>query len=182
VLWPANDGGQDSDFLAQEHSLALLQYLKDSAFSEWLSLSMLGFPTLIALHSVGMGVAVGLALMISLRLHDVISGFEPRLIPRLLQLTLWGFLLNLLTGVLLFITRGPEYLVTPIFLVKMVLVFGGAAILFRLRTILGPIAASAAADVIDGRARHLSIALSTAWFGAVVAGRLIAYLSDLYGR
>lgn len=160
--------------------MAFLEYLKASAFSDWLSVSLLGFPALIALHSVGMGVAVGLALMVTLRLYGVIAGFDERQIPRLLQLAVWGFLLNLATGLAIFITRGPEYVVTAIFLLKLVLVFSGAAILWWLKNHFATARPASAAPVIDTSGRRLSLTLTLLWFGAVIAGRLIAYLSDLY--
>lgn len=160
--------------------MRFLVYLEASAFSEWLSLSWLGFPTLIALHSVGMAVAVGLSLMVTLHLHRILTGFEARLIPRLLSIAVGGFFLNLVTGLALFITRGPEYIESYIFLIKMLLVVVSATILFWLRQRLGHMEPRTEGSVADGIARSMSLVSTGTWFGAVIAGRLIAYLSDLY--
>jgi len=141
---------------------------------------MLGFPTLIALHSVGMAVVVGLSLMITLRLHGILTGIRPPQIPRLLTVAVWGFVLNLVTGLAIFVTRGSEYIGSAIFLIKMLLVIASAAILFWLRQRLKAERPTAEMSVGDALARGLSLAATVSWFGAVVAGRLIAYLSDLY--
>lgn len=140
---------------------------------------MLGFPTIIALHSVGMAITVGLALMVTLRLYRLLTGFTEHQIPRFLTIAVWGFVLNLVTGLALFISRGPEYLGAGIFLIKMLLVAIGAAIIFWLRQRLKP-TESKDTFANDGIAKRLSVVASVAMFGAVVAGRLIAYLSDLY--
>ena len=160
--------------------MVVLEYLKSSALSDWLLISMAGFPTLIALHSVGMAVVVGLSLVVSLRLYDVIADFDLKLLPRLLDVAIWGFWLNLVTGIGIFITRGPEYVGSFVFLFKMLLVVVSAMILFWLRGALRTSIRVTGDVLVDEQARILSVLASTLWFGAVVAGRLIAYLSDLY--
>ena len=160
--------------------MSLLASLAESDFSAWLSISMLGFPTLIAVHSVGMAIVVGLSLIVSLYLCRVITGFDQALIPRLLSLALWGFGVNLITGLLLFMTRGPEYLGSYMFLLKMLLVAVSATILVWLRYRFRRSAAGDAVLSSDRAARVLSLTSTGAFLGAVIAGRLIAYLSDLY--
>jgi hypothetical protein len=159
--------------------MSVLVYLQESAFSQWLSISMFGFPLLIALHSVGMGAVVGLSLIVTLRLYGNLPGIGGPVLPQLLQVAVWGFALNFLTGLGIFITRGPEYATSLIFLLKMLLVVVGAAILFWLRAELVR-APTAPVRVSERVVRRMSLVASTLWFGAVVTGRLIAYLSSLY--
>ena len=160
--------------------MTLLESLEASALSQWLVVSMAGGPTLLALHSVGMAVVVGLSLMVTLRLHHVLPGPRARVLPGLLRVALWGLVLNVLTGLGFFITRGPEYITSPIFLVKMALVVASAAMTVWLWRRLAPLAQATGVPVFDQAARTLSLAATLTWFGAVVAGRMIAYLSDLY--
>jgi len=160
--------------------LKFLSYLEASAFSEWVLTSMLGFPTLIALHSVGMAVAVGLSFMVTLHLNRVFIGFKAQLIPRLLGIAVWGFILNLITGLALFVSRGPEYIESYIFLIKMLLVVISAMILFWLRQYLRPMNLTTEVSVADRTAKNISLISTVTWFGAVIAGRLIAYLSEIY--
>lgn len=172
--------------------MGVLVYLKESAFGQWLTFSMLGAPSLIALHSVGMAVVVGLSLIIAMRLNGLIGGLDARLVPRLIDVSIWGFLLNLVTGLGIFITRGPEYLQSYMFLLKMLLVGVSVALLLFLRRHLkrperlsenavrsddNGAVETAPPDVV---ARRLSLTATITFFAAVIAGRLIAYLSSLY--
>jgi hypothetical protein len=141
---------------------------------------MLGFPMLIALHSVGMAIVVGLSLMVALRLNGIIAGLDAPLLLRLLKLASWGFLLNLATGLALFITRGPEYITSFIFLLKMGLVIVSGILLVLLRERLRPAGTTLGVVATDGIARALAVAGTAGWFAAVVTGRLIPYLSSIY--
>ncbi|NNC65288.1 MAG: hypothetical protein HKN84_10930 [Gammaproteobacteria bacterium] len=160
--------------------MSFLAYLEASAFSQWVLLSMLGFPTLIALHSVGMGVAVGLSMMVALRLNRVLIDFRAELLPKFLSIAVWGFVLNLVTGIALFVSRGQDYITSLIFLLKILLVIVGALILFWLRRRFSRTTLTTDGLVADDLARGLSLLCAVTWVGAVVSGRLIAYLSDLY--
>ena len=160
--------------------MSFLAYLEATAFSEWVLISMLGFPTLIALHSVGMGVAVGLSLMIALRLNQVLVDFDANLLPKFLSIAVWGFVLNLITGIALFVSRGQDYITSYIFLLKIMLVAVGAVVLFWLRRRFSRTTLSTDVLVADGLAKSLSLVCAATWVGAVISGRLIAYLSDLY--
>jgi hypothetical protein len=62
----------------------------------------------------------------------------------------------------------------------MLLVIISAAILFWLRRRLLLNASGAGAPAIDRTAKNLSLVATVLWFAAVIAGRLIAYLSTLY--
>ena len=157
--------------------MAFLESLKASAFSEWLSISLAGFPTLIAVHSVGMAAVVGLSLVVAIRLHRPLPGIEAALLPRLLDVAVWGFTINLVTGLLIFIPKGPQYIASGIFLLKMLLVVVGATAVFVLRRRMRRAPRS---PDRDGPAQWLSLLASASLFGAVITGRLIAYLSDIY--
>ena len=52
--------------------MSFLEILESTAFSEWVLTSMLGFPTLIAVHSIGMAVAAGLTIVVTLYLNRFI--------------------------------------------------------------------------------------------------------------
>jgi hypothetical protein len=88
--------------------------------------------------------------------------------------------LNLITGLALFVSRGTEYIASGIFLLKMLLVIVSAAILFWLRRQLTVSAQMTDIQAVDGRVQQMSVVFTVTWFCAVVTGRLIAYLSDLY--
>ena len=158
----------------------LLVILESTAFSEWVLTSMLGFPTLIALHSIGMAVAAGLTIVVAIYLNGYLAGIAEANLPRFLRLATWGFLLNLVTGLALFVARGTDYIANGTFLVKMLLVGISAVILFWLRNRLTVLVNASRAPCDDSAARRLSLVCVATWVGAVVAGRLIVYIGQLY--
>ena len=80
-----------------------LEILESTAFSGWVLTSMLGFPTLIALHSIGMAVAAGLTIVVALFLNRVFAGITEAKLPGVLRIATWGFMLNAVTGVSKFV-------------------------------------------------------------------------------
>ncbi len=156
----------------------MLQALEASAFSEWVLVSFWGFPVMIALHSVGMGIAAGLGSVLALRVNGLLSGISVPTLGPLVRVAWWGFGLNLVTGVILLVPRISEYLVDITFLVKMALVLISAALLYFIQRAL---AAGRYQQLPDQAAvRFLGWLSIVTWVGAITAGRWIAYLSPLY--
>jgi hypothetical protein len=164
----------------REHCLNLLTTLESTAFSEWVLTSMLGFPTLIALHSIGMAIATGLSILVALYLNRFLSGMAEEHLPRFLHLAMFGFSLNLVTGLALFVSRGADYITSITFLVKMLLVLISAVILGWLRRHLMKLLNASNDLYEDVLARKVSLLGIATWVGAVIAGRLIAYVGTLY--
>ena len=157
-----------------------LATLESTAFSEWVLTSMLGFPTLIALHSVGMAIAAGLSIFVALYLNGLLSRLPQEHLPRLLHLAMLGFFLNLVTGLALFVSRGADYITSVTFLIKMLLVLISAISLGWLRHHLMELLTSSVNLYEDGLSRQVSLISIATWVGAIIAGRLIAYVGTLY--
>ena len=158
----------------------LLEILESTAFSGWVLTSMLGFPTLIALHSIGMAVAAGLTIVVTLYLHRFVPGIPEAKLPGFLRIAMWGFTLNLVTGLAIFFPRGTDYITNVTFLVKMLLVLISAAILAWLKSHLTQLVKVSRDLCSSVPARRLSLLSSAAWIGAIVTGRLIAYVGSVY--
>ena len=157
-----------------------LEILESTAFSEWVLISMLGFPTLIALHSIGMAVAAGLTIIVTLHLYRFVPGIPGARLPGILRIAMWGFMLNLVTGLAIFIPRGTEYITNITFLVKMLLVLISAAILIWLKSHFTKIAKGSGNLRASVQSRRLSLVCSATWIGGIVTGRLIAYVGTIY--
>lgn len=152
----------------------MLPWLESLPIAVWVreSPSVWALPTVLTLHTTGMAVLVGVSWMLDLRLlgvgrHVPLSAF--RWVFPVLAI---GLVVNLLTGVLLFIQRADTWGTSVPFFVKMGLVVAGAATLLPLRSLV----LSGDAGDIAGRARTLAVVSILAWTGAVTAGRLLAYL------
>ena len=156
--------------------MSAFQRLQQSAFTDWFlgSPSIWAYPTVLTLHTVGMAILVGASFVINLRVLQV-SGLIPlhRLQP--LYRFVWiGFTINLVSGLILFITEAEDRVVDPVFGVKM------ASIAVALA--LGVVVKRRAIDRMDApqaatvQTRSLAAAALAMWTVAIVAGRLMAYL------
>lgn len=155
----------------------MFELLEKSAYADWFLLSMWGFPTFIAIHSVGMAIAAGLGLVLSLRYFGFRDQFNHSVLQALFRVAWIGFFINLVTGLALLASRISEYLFDPTFLVKMA---------FVLIAVFGMYVLHRDFRLFDRRPekntmRVVAAVTVTAWVGAITTGRWIAYLSGLYG-
>jgi hypothetical protein len=153
-------------------------WMEATSFGTWLreSPSLAGLPTILFLHTLGMAIVAGGATMIDFAL----LGLWPRTSPikpleRLYPLLWAGFAVNAVTGAAMFMKNANTYGRTPDFWLKLLFVAGGVGVLaiMRRRVFADPRLDSGPAT---GRARMLAWGSLLCWFGAIVAGRLIAYL------
>jgi len=153
-----------------------LETIEQLPFSAWVgeSTSVLAYPTILWMHVMGMGVVAGLSAVISLRLLGVSPKTAVQPLERLYPLIWVGFWINAVTGTALLMASASKRMIDPTFYIKLVFVFVGLAVIQRTRKKvfqnLGP-----QGELPDG-ARTLAWAALICWFGAVTAGRLLAYI------
>jgi hypothetical protein len=162
--------------------MRFLNMLEQLPFSIWVreSSSIWAFPTFLVLHTMGMAMVAGLSTMLDLAL----LGFWPKApvkpLQRLYPLMWIGFGINAVTGTVLLIADAVTKLTNWDFYVKMVFVFVGMWVLYVMRKKVfndprldrGP---------VPYEAKKLAWASLICWFGAITAGRLLAYLGPVSG-
>ena len=159
-----------------------LNSLEQMPFSIWVreSSSIWAFPTFLVVHTIGMSIVAGLSAMMSL----VILGCWPKMpikpLERLFPLIWIGFWINAATGVVLLVADATTKATNWDFYVKMAFVFAGVWLLTRTRK---RIFASPLLDrgSLPSGAKGLAWASLVCWFGAITAGRLLAYLGPVSG-
>jgi hypothetical protein len=155
------------DFPATLEQLGISIWVRESP-------SILAYPTVLWLHVMGMGIVGGISAVISLRLLGVSPNTPVRPLERLYPLMWLGFWVNAVTGTVLLLASASARLVDPTFYIKMIFIFVGVAILQLTRNKvfrnLGPDGA------LPEGARALAWAGLICWLGAVIAGRLLAYI------
>ena len=156
--------------------MAFFRGLQDSAFTDWFlgSPSVWTYPTVLTLHTVGMAILVGASFVVNLRILQVGSAIPLHRLQPLYRLIWFGFTVNLLSGLVLFVTEAADRVVDPVFYVKLgsialALAFGS----WVKRKAIDP---PAAPQRTTTRARSLAAASLGLWAIAIVAGRLMAYL------
>lgn len=156
--------------------MAVLEWLEASGLATWVreGETIWAFPTILTLHTFGMGLLFGLSAVIDLRLLGI--GRRLPLPPlRSLFSVMWaGFWLNLVTGALLFAADATRRGTDVLFFTKLLFVaIGVATVVLIKRTAFDappePVAAGPPVKLLAG----LSL---LAWTVAVTAGRLLAYV------
>jgi hypothetical protein len=153
-------------------------WLEGSAVGVWTreSPSIWAYPTVLTLHTVGLGVLVGANAVIDFRL----LGFAPRLpIPSLAPLYrfMWaGFAMNAVTGVMLFASDATTKAKQPVFYIKLTLIALALVMTAVIRRTVERGPALRDADLSSRPGRRLAALSLLLWAGAVTAGRLMAYL------
>jgi hypothetical protein len=153
-----------------------LHALQNSAFSAWVvgSESIWAYPMILTMHTVGLGIVVGAAVIVDLRLLGVGPGIPLEEVKRLFPIFWLGFFINLVSGVMLFVSEAEDKATQPVFLLKLLLIAIGVVVTARIRRMLFGNRSTPA--VAAAGARTLAISSLAVWGGAIVAGRLMAYL------
>ncbi|SRR5579883_180766 len=154
-----------------------LNSLEQSGLGSWVrdAPTIWAFPTILFLHTFGMAIVAGGSAMLSL----MILGFWPaapmkpfeRMFP-----WLWlAFGVNAVTGTLMLVADATAKLTSLDFYIKMLLVFAGMYLLVRMRR---QVFENPKLDEIpqSGGTKVLAWASLACWFGAITAGRLLAYV------
>jgi hypothetical protein len=153
-----------------------LEWLQDLPFSMWIagSESLLSFPLVLFLHSVGMGLSAGTAYVVCMRLVGVGRPLPVSSLRVLFKIFWGGFFLNLVTGSILFAAHATTTGYVPMYYAKLTLIAVGMVLSVPIRRFVD----GAASDgVIPGRVKGLAVLSLLVWTGVITTGRLIAYVS-----
>ena len=135
---------------------------------------MWAMPTVLTLHTTGMAVLVGASWVLDLRLLGINRNVPLTAYRWVFRAVAIGLIVNLITGVLLFMKNATTWGTALPFLAKMAFVVASAATILPIRTYV--LNSGAGPNEISDRARMLAVASIVAWTAAVTAGRLLAYL------
>jgi hypothetical protein len=157
--------------------MKFLVFLEDLAFSHWVkeAQTVWAFPMILFVHTFGMSIVAGGAAMLSL----VLLGFWPagpiKPFGRMFPLLWIAFGINAVSGTMMLVADATTKLTTPDFYLKMVCVFAGLFVLIRMRR---QVFEDPQLDRVPlpGSAKMLAWASLACWFGAIISGRLLAYV------
>jgi hypothetical protein len=142
--------------------------------------SIWGYPTVLFMHTLGMSIVAGCSTMINL----VLLGFWPQMQVKPLERFypwMWtGFWINAVTGTILLIADATTKMTNYDFYIKMVFIAVGIRVLvvMRRKVFHDP---TLDQRPVSSAARGLAWASLICWFGAITAGRLLAYLGPVSG-
>jgi uncharacterized membrane protein YcfT len=137
--------------------------------------TILAYPTILVLHTVGLAMVVGTNAVLDLRLLGVGEAVPIAELKNIFRPMWAGFAINAASGLALFVAAAVDMATKPVFYIKLGLILLGLVIAVRIRRLVfghtGP------ADAPIGRqVKVLAAASLTCWAGAITAGRLMAYI------
>ena len=89
------------------------------------------WPASETIHFIGMALLFGVALMVNLRMLGVMKSIPFHALHRLLPLGILGFVLNVVSGMVFFISNPPLYFLNPAFVAKIaVLLLAGIGLIY----------------------------------------------------
>ena len=154
----------------------ILEAIENSGFATWVreTPTVLGYSTVLALHTFGMAFLVGLSGAIAIRVLGIAPELPLAPLERFFPLIVAGFWVNAVTGVVLTSLAARSLLTNPDFYIKLVAIACAIVCLRRLKGYAfgdGP----PRADPTGVRGRVWASAMLLCWGIAIVAGRLTAY-------
>jgi hypothetical protein len=157
---------------------AFFTTLETSWLSVWVreSSSLLAFPTIIALHAIGMGFLVGASVAMNLRVLGFAQRIPLRALGMLFPNMIFGFVVNAVSGVLLLLAYPTKAMTNPVFYLKLLLIAGATWVAWQMRKrFAGAAGGERPEESSTKRDRMLAYSSLAMWAGAIVAGRFLAY-------
>jgi hypothetical protein len=134
------------------------------------------WPILESFHYVGLALLFATVAIYDLRILGLAKAAPPSALHKLVPFGVAGFLINLTTGTMFFVTQPEQYIFNAAFKTKLVLlVIAGANVaLFYSWVFAGVRDLGAGADA-PWRAKLVTGVSLAAWIGVMIAGRLITF-------
>lgn len=157
--------------------MAFLEWLENTDTMTWIreSTSLLGYTMYLSAHTLGLVFLLGPVIIISLRL----TGLAPRIpiapLRSFVPLMRAGFVVNVLSGLVLFATAPVGFVHNLTFLFKLACVMAAAAVLLKFWRLVFAGADPPDVAIESPEARRLFTVSSVLWIVAITAGRLTAY-------
>jgi len=157
--------------------------LEQTGFGTWVreAPTLWAYPTVLFLHTVGLGFLVGINVAIDLRLLGVARKLPLAPFERLFPIMWAGFWINALSGAALILADATTKLTNPVFYVKMLFVMLGVVNMGWLKRRLFRDPASLESWPATPQARFVAVTSLVIWIGATTAGRLMGYLGPKSG-
>ena len=150
--------------------------LQESDFGVWVSSAptLLAYPTILMLHTVGLAMVVGPAVVLDLRLLGYGARMPVSALSGVFRVMWMGFAINASTGIALFISEADEKGMKWIFWVKLASIALALVVTSRMKkAVYGD---ASIADTIPPQAKSLAVTSLALWFAAIASGRLMAYI------
>jgi hypothetical protein len=155
--------------------MKIFEWLENTQMALMVGESLWAYPFLLSLHVIGLAIVVGIFIMLDLRLLGSFKDIKVPAFLSLMKLAWIGFIVNAISGAFLFTSQATTFVQSTPFLLKIAMIFIGAIMAAIIQTKLREMRDNDSM-MISGTTKIIAIVSLTSWLGAIITGRLIAYI------
>ena len=154
--------------------------IEESGFSHWVKEtdSLFGFPGILLLHTIGMGLVVGINATFDLRVLGFAPSVRLQALERFFPVMWIGFWINAITGTILLAVNATKLTHNPDFYVKLAFI---ALAVINLLVLKKQVLGQGEDLPPSMKAKVLAVTSLVFWLGAITSGRLLAYVGRSTG-
>ncbi len=159
-----------------QQRMEYLVWIESTAIATWVreSLSLWAYPTIIALHALGMAFLVGLNVAIDLRILGIAPELPLPPLEKFFRFMWWALGINAVSGTLLIMAYAEKMLTMPVFYFKLGFVIVAVVLLVRLKQRVFAAPESLADGIVPHGGKVLASTSLVFWAATLIAGRLTA--------
>ena len=164
---------------AGDATAASTELVQGAAIQGFVNTTNWAWPTMETLHFIGLVMLMGVVLIVNLRMLGVAKNVSFASIHRLLPWGVLGFLINVLTGIVFFITVPDQYTQNIALEYKMaVTMIAGANVLYF--TVFDEAWAVGAGNDAPARAKFMASLTILLWIGIIWLGRMMPFIGGSF--
>lgn len=149
--------------------MGFLLWLEESGLGIFIRESLWGYPIVLSSHAVGMATVMGVVVALNFRVLGYARDISVLAFDKLFIIGWIGFIVNLISGLILFCNTPTTYFFQGSFQLKIAFIVGGGILM---KVVMN----SVRGETSEGLTKLASAACILCWFGGVITGRLMAYL------
>jgi hypothetical protein len=160
--------------------MGFLEWLGQTPYVQWVQESW-GWPVALTLHAFGTATIVGLMAIIALRMLGLFRTIPYSAVQWLLPFIWVALVVQVASGLTLWMTKPAQYLGDGMFEVKMTFLLASiiVTVMFQ-RIVRSEVSSWDASRKATPRGARMAAATALLWASVLIGGRLTAYLGSLY--
>lgn len=157
--------------------MGFLEFLENINLAIWLreSPSVLAYPTLLAFHTLGMVILVGISTGLALRTLGFAPGVPLAPLEKFFRIMWFGLAISVVSGLLLLMLDARTFLTMPSFYIKLLAIAAAVMFMRSLRTVAFSARGGVDTWSVPREGQVLAGAVLLSWAVGITAGRVTAY-------